>query len=100
MGATAPPGSARMASGPGGFAPGGAVGLAPGGAGGFDPLGGFAGGMDPLRGSQFQVVLDGGRGVLDWVGRQRWLAWLDRPWQVWGQGDVQTFAGAPSSATG
>ena len=76
MGTAAPPGSAGMASGPGGFAPGGAVGLAPGGAGGFDPLGGFPGGIDPLRGSRFQVVLDGGRAVLDWLGRQWWLAWL------------------------
>ena len=78
--------------------PGGATG--PVGAGGFHPLGGFAGGTDPLRGSQFQVVMDGGRAVLDWLGRQWWLGWLDRQWRVWGQGDVQTFAGAPSAATG
>ncbi len=78
--------------------PGGATG--PVGAGGFHPLGGFAGGIDPLRGSQFQVVMDGGRAVLDWLGRQWWLGWLDRQWRVWGQGDVQTFAGAPSAATG
>ena len=76
---------------PGGFGPaGGRGGFAPGGLHG---LGGFAGGMDPLRGSEFQLALGS---EPDEGGETR----PGRRWQVWGQGDIQTFAGAPSQATG
>ncbi|MDE2982712.1 MAG: tandem-95 repeat protein [Gemmatimonadota bacterium] len=49
----------------------------------------FTGGRDPLHGSEFQFVLGGpqeaGGGGLRF--------------QLWGQGDVQTFQGAPSDAS-
>ena len=87
-----------MAMGPAGLGPiGDAAGFEPG-AGGFDALfgsfGGLGGGMDPLRGSEFQLALGGGQGETDGETRP------GRRWQAWGQGDIQTFAGAPSSATG
>ena len=50
--------------------------------------------MDPLRGSEFQLAL--GSSGPDEDGQTR----PGRRWQVWGQGDIQTFAGAPSSAIG
>ena len=68
---------------------------APGGGHGFGGLGGvfgFGGGMDPLRGSEFQLALGGGQEASGETRR--------RGWQVWGQGDIQTFAGAPSEASG
>ncbi|MXW35235.1 MAG: autotransporter outer membrane beta-barrel domain-containing protein, partial [Chloroflexi bacterium] len=52
----------------------------------------FGGGADPLRASDFVLALGGGQ---DGVGARR-----GRRWQVWGQGDVQTFRGAPSDAIG
>ena len=68
---------------------------APGGGHGLGGLGGvfgFGGGMDPLRGSEFQLALGGGQEASGETRR--------RGWQVWGQGDIQTFAGAPSEASG
>ncbi len=63
-----------------------------GGLGGFGGFGGFRGGADPLRGSEFLLSLGGGQE--DAVGRGP-----GRRWQVWGQGDVQVFQGAPSAVT-
>ena len=60
--------------------------------GGLGSLGGFRGGADPLRGSELLLAFDGGRNAEG-----------DRPgrrWQLWGQGDIQTFQGAPSAVTG
>ena len=79
----------------GGFAPGGlgAASFAPGvGAGGSDAFGGFGVGMDPLAGSAFQLALGGGEE--ETAGETG----LGERWQVWGQADVQTFAGSPSAA--
>ena len=95
--ATGPNGVARGwgpgGSTPGGFGPAGGWG-APGGAHGFGDSGGLGGlGTDPLRGSEFQLALGGDdetAGAAD----------AGRRWLVWGQGDVQTFAGAPSAAAG
>ena len=93
IGAASPGGTPGMAMGSGGFgAAGGGIGVAPGGMQSFNWLGGFGGGMDPLRGSEFRLALGGG----ETDGETR----PGRRWQVWGQGDIQTFAGAPSSATG
>ncbi len=55
--------------------------------------GGFGRGGDPLRGSEFLLAL-GGRQDGEEASRP------GRRWQVWGQGDVQTFQGAPSDAAG
>ena len=73
---------------------GGAVGAhgGHGRAGGSGSFGGFGGGADPLRGSEFLLAF-GGQDADEGsrpVGR----------WQVWSQGDVQTFQGAPSAVTG
>ena len=85
------PGMSTGRDGLDGFGPAGGMGrFAPGGLHGF---GGFAGGMDPLRGSEFQTGLGSGQ---DEGGETR----PGRRWQVWGQGDLQTFAGAPSHAAG
>ena len=66
----------------------------PGVFGGFSgSLGGFAAGADPLRGSEFLLALGGGQNADEGTGP-------GRRWQVWGQGDIQTFQGAPSVATG
>ena len=68
----------------GGLVSGGMHGV--GGLGGFD---GFGMGMDPLRGSEFQLALgEEAAGTAN----------PGRSWQVWGQGDIQTFAGTPSAA--
>ena len=60
-----------------------------GGEAGLGDLFRFTGGRDPLRGSEFQFALGGaqeaGGGGLRF--------------QLWGQGDVQTFQGAPSDAS-
>ena len=64
-----------------------------GGSGGFGGFGGFGGGADPLRGSEFLLALGGGQGAAKGGGP-------GRRWQVWGQGDVQAFQGAPSAAAG
>ena len=53
-------------------------------------FGGFRGGMDPLRGSEFQLAVGGAPGDSGVPGRA---------WQVWGRGDIQTFAGAPAGVT-
>ncbi|MDE2878836.1 autotransporter outer membrane beta-barrel domain-containing protein [Candidatus Palauibacter soopunensis] len=50
----------------------------------------FEGGRDPLRGSEFQFGFDVGGGGQD-AGGGGGLRF-----QLWGQGDVQTFRGAPS----
>ena len=80
---------------PGGSGPaGGLGGLAPAGAHGLVGLGGVGGfGTDPLRGSEFQLALGGDDETAG-------VAAPGRRWLVWGQGDVQTFAGAPSAAAG
>ena len=79
---------------PGGLPPGAATGpndVGRGwGPGGFT-LGGL--GTDPLRGSEFQLALGGDDETAG-------AAAPGRRWLVWGQGDVQTFAGAPSAAAG
>ncbi len=64
-----------------------------GGLGGFGRFGGFHAGADPLRGSEFLLSLGAGQ---DGEG----ASGSGRRWQVWGQGDVQTFQGAPSALTG
>ena len=54
----------------------------------------FEGGQDPLRGSEFQFAFGGGGGsggAQDAGGGGGGLRF-----QLWGQGDVQTFRGAPS----
>ena len=61
--------------------------------GGLGTFGGFGGGADPLRGSEFLLALGAGEDAEGEGGSER-------PWQVWGQGDVQTFQGAPSGAAG
>ena len=83
---------------PGGFGSHDGLGMAvppggPGGlAGGLRSGVGFGGGADPLRASAFLLSLGGGEdGDETEPGRR---------WQVWGQGDVQSFQGAPSEATG
>ena len=83
---------------PGGFGSHGGSGMAvpPGGpgslAGGLRSVVGFGGGADPLRASAFLLSLGGGEdGDETEPGRR---------WQVWGQGDVQSFQGAPSEAAG
>jgi len=97
------PATAGMRAAPGldGVAAGwGGIGGVSGGFGGF---GGFGGGADPLRGSEFVLSLGGGQGdggqedggQEDAEGRGP-----GRRWQVWGQGDVQVFQGAPSAVTG
>ena len=98
-------GAARMGAGPGGMWPGmamglnglgpdgGAVGSPPAGMSRFGGLGGFGMGMDPLRSSEFELALGGAQ---DEGGETR----PGRRWQLWGQGDVQAFAGAPSSGAG
>ena len=58
---------------------------------GLGGVGGF--GTDPLRGSEFQLALGGDDETAG-------AAAPGRRWLVWGQGDVQTFAGAPSAAAG
>ena len=51
-------------------------------------LGGFGGGSETLlRGTEFELALGGGED-----GRAR----AGRRWSVWGQGDIQTFRGAPT----
>ena len=51
-------------------------------------LGGFGGGSETLlRGTEFELALGGGED-----GRAR----TGRRWSVWGQGDIQTFRGAPT----
>ena len=51
-------------------------------------LGGFGGGSETLlRGTEFELALGG-----DEDGRAR----AGRRWSVWGQGDIQTFRGAPT----
>ena len=98
MGGLAPGGMGGLAPGGmgglGGFMPGGMGGLdAFGGLGGLGRFGGLGAGTDPLRGSEFQLALGGGE--TDEEGRP------GRRWQVWGQGDVQTFAGGtPAAAAG
>ena len=82
---------------PGGFGSRHGLGLAvPGGpgslAGGLRSVAGFGGGADPLRASAFLLTLGGGEDG-DETGS-------GRRWQVWGQGDVQSFQGAPSAAAG
>ena len=64
-----------------------------GGLGGFGSFGRFPGVMDPLRGSAFLLPLGAGEDGDQTSGSRR-------RWQVWGQGDVQTFEGAPSAVTG
>ena len=64
-----------------------------GGFGRFGRFGGFRGGADPLRGSEFLLSLGAGQEAGEASGS-------GRRWQVWGQGDVQTFQGAPSAITG
>ena len=70
-------------------------GMRPGIAGGSSGLGGVAGlgglgtAADPLRGSEFMLAWGGEEDP----GNIR----PGRRWQVWGQGDVQSFAGAPSA---
>ena len=80
--------------GPNGFGQaGGACGVTPGGMRAFDAFGGlraFGTGMDPLRGSEFQLALGGGE-----TDRERRPG---RRWQVWGQGDRQTFQHGRSAA--
>ncbi|MCY3698924.1 MAG: tandem-95 repeat protein [Gemmatimonadetes bacterium] len=51
----------------------------------------FQGGRDPLRGSEFQFAFGGGQEAGGGGGGLRF--------QLWGQGDVQTFQGAPSGAS-
>ena len=106
-------GAAAIGAGPGGVMPGGAMpgGAMPGGAGGLHGpagagyggvsgglsgglgrFGGFRGGADPLRGSEFRLALGGSQDAEERSGP-------GRRWHVWGQGDVQTFQGAPSAAT-
>ena len=63
-----------------------------GGLGGFGSLGRFTGAADPLRGSEFLLALGGGQEAEE--------SEPGRRWQVWGQGDVQTFQGAPSAVGG
>ena len=88
----APPGGTALATpaGPAGFgSAGGPGGVAAGG----NPLSAFGAGMDPLRGSEFQLTLGGGQEATSGTR-------AGRRWLVWGQGDIQTFEGAPSSAAG
>ena len=81
------PGAAAGAGGPGRA---GNVGRSPlGGIPGVGGLGGWAAGMDPLRGSEFQLALGE---------RTARAANPGRLWKLWGQGDIQTFAGAPSGS--
>ena len=66
-----------------------AAGMPPGSTGGLYGFGGFGGGPDALlHGTEFELALggdeDGGGG------------WLGRRLSVWGQGDIQTFHGAPT----
>ena len=65
------------------------VGMPPGSTGGLYGFGGFGGGPDALlHGTEFELALggdeDGGGG------------WMGRRLSVWGQGDIQTFHGAPT----
>ena len=64
-----------------------------GGSGSFGSIGGVGGGADPLRGTEF---------LLAWGGDDEAdeEACSGRRWQLWGQGDVQTFQGAPSTVSG
>ena len=62
------------------------------GLGGLGSVGGFHGGADPLRGSEFLLSLGGEDGDEG--------SGPGRRWQVWGQGDVQAFQDAPSAAAG
>lgn len=64
-----------------------------GGLGSFGSFGGFPGETDPLRGSEFLLPLGAGEDGEEASGSRRRS-------QVWGQGDVQTFEGAPSAVTG
>ena len=59
---------------------------------GLGSIGGFHGGADPLRGSEFLLALGGSQDAGEWSGP-------GRRWQVWGQGDIQTFQGSPSAAS-
>ena len=71
-----------------------AVGMPPGSAGGLYGFGGFGGGGADalLRGTEFELALGGGEdGDEDGGG-----GWLGRRLSVWGQGDIQTFHGAPT----
>ena len=81
------PGAAAGAGGPG--RAGNVVRSALGGIHGVGGLGGFAAGMDPLRGSEFQLALGE---------RTARAASPGRLWKLWGQGDIQTFVGAPSGS--
>ncbi len=56
----------------------------------------FTGGRDPLHGSEFQFALGGGQGAGD---AQDPGGGGGLRFQLWGQGDVQTFQGAPSAAS-
>ncbi len=64
--------------------------MTPGAVAGFGGLGSFGAGVDPLHGSEFQLSLGGGDDETAANAGRR------RRWQVWGQGDIQTFAGTPS----
>ena len=80
-------------------APGGVDAAGYGGSGGLGSFAGFpnpvdfGGGADPLRGSEFLLSLGGGSDAGEGGAP-------GRRWQVWGQGDVQAFKGAPSEAVG
>ncbi|MCY4637322.1 MAG: tandem-95 repeat protein [Acidobacteria bacterium] len=89
LGQRAGNGAARMGAGSGGMRPataagpngvgqaGGVGGFAPGGTRGVGGLGGFGMGMDPWRGSEFQLALGG---------QTAGAADPGRSWQVWGTG--------------
>ena len=89
-------GPVAMSGMPAATGPGGMAGVGRGSSGslgGLGILGGFGGGRDPLRGSEFLLALGGRQDAAegsDPAGR----------WQMWGQGDIQAFEGAPSTATG
>ncbi len=89
-------GPVSMSGMPAATGPGGMAGVGRGSSGslgGLGSLGGFGGGRDPLRGSEFLLALGGRQDAAegsDPAGR----------WQMWGQGDIQAFEGAPSTATG
>ena len=67
-----------------------------GGEANFGDLFRFTGGRDPLRGSEFQFAFGGGGGG---AGQEAGNGGGGLRFQLWGQGDVQTFQGAPSDAS-